>query len=443
MNENIDKAHILLDILQKFDCIEIPIIQRDYAQGRPGREKIREELLNYMLEALAGDGKAELDFVYGSEKDNSPGVFVPVDGQQRLSTLWLLHWYLGLKSGKLSRILPLLKKFTYETRPSSKDFLERLCEEGVKLDPTRELRPQIVDESAWFAESWLLDTSISGFITMLDTIAAHPLVKSNDAARLLKRLQEGGVVFYFLRLKNFSLGEEIYTRLNARGKALSRFETFKSRFFKISQRFPDIHKDIAQKIDGKWVDNLWPYAKDFLIDRSFLYYMNFLTKMLYFEMHGKASDVKRQSKSGRSDFLDFQTIDEIFGKSDSYLKFLIHAFDCLPFLACLAKEVDFEWEKQPGLKAQLKQIIAPDGDLSEREKIDMHMYEVYVFAALLFLEKYPAKDGQLPQGIDDFLRVVRNLLGNSPDRASEWPNIIRSIRSLLMQGGHPYPLYHT
>ena len=43
-----------------------------------------------------------LDFVYGSKKNN---VFIPLDGQQRLTTLFLMHWYLGLKYGHDIRYL--------------------------------------------------------------------------------------------------------------------------------------------------------------------------------------------------------------------------------------------------------------------------------------------------------------------------------------------------
>ena len=72
--------------------IRIPRIQRDYAQGRKGKENLREEFLTSLSEAL--NGKTEqlkLDFIYGS--GDGDGHFSPLDGQQRLTTLWLLHWY--------------------------------------------------------------------------------------------------------------------------------------------------------------------------------------------------------------------------------------------------------------------------------------------------------------------------------------------------------------
>ena len=45
--------------------IEIPIIQRDYAQGRENQQKIRDKFLTALYGALT-EKPVELDFVYGS-----------------------------------------------------------------------------------------------------------------------------------------------------------------------------------------------------------------------------------------------------------------------------------------------------------------------------------------------------------------------------------------
>ena len=74
--------------------IEIPIIQRDYAQGRksPEVDRIRKRFLSSIYIALTENKPQKLDFVYGDIDDNK--VLTPLDGQQRLTTLFLLHWYI-------------------------------------------------------------------------------------------------------------------------------------------------------------------------------------------------------------------------------------------------------------------------------------------------------------------------------------------------------------
>ena len=110
--------------------IEIPIIQRDYAQGRLGRENLRKNFLCDLKKALDNeppykDAEMKLDFVYGSIEN---GRLNPLDGQQRLTTLWLLHWYIALRAGELTDAnCAIFRKFSYETRISSREFCQHLC----------------------------------------------------------------------------------------------------------------------------------------------------------------------------------------------------------------------------------------------------------------------------------------------------------------------------
>ena len=79
--------------------IIIPIIQRDYAQGRRDPEigRVRARFLDALHSAVTGE-PITLDFVYGDIDEN--GVMTPLDGQQRLTTLFLLHWYAARKASE-------------------------------------------------------------------------------------------------------------------------------------------------------------------------------------------------------------------------------------------------------------------------------------------------------------------------------------------------------
>lgn len=70
------------------NSIKVPIIQRDYAQGRPEQSPLRVRFLASLKTALDTPQELTLDFVFGSVEN---GEFKPIDGQQRLTTLWLLH----------------------------------------------------------------------------------------------------------------------------------------------------------------------------------------------------------------------------------------------------------------------------------------------------------------------------------------------------------------
>ena len=152
--------------------IEIPIIQRDYAQGRKDKISLRKGFLGDLKKALdtylpngEKNLKLKLDFVYGSTEN---GKLQPLDGQQRLTTLWLLHWYIALRAGKLEEAAPVLSKFTYETRISSREFCKQLCipDNFQTLNPSEKIVPYITNQT-WFFSAWKQDPTIQAMLTML------------------------------------------------------------------------------------------------------------------------------------------------------------------------------------------------------------------------------------------------------------------------------------
>lgn len=108
--------------------VTIPMIQRDYAQGRQGKEAIRINFLKQIYRGLAENKGLKLDFVYGRDDGAK---FQPLDGQQRLTTMWLVHWYLLFRAGDPIFItLEKLKKVLNEdnANSSSEKLLKRLNE---------------------------------------------------------------------------------------------------------------------------------------------------------------------------------------------------------------------------------------------------------------------------------------------------------------------------
>ena len=161
---------------QKNYRILIPIIQRDYAQGRKTTKVVRDSFLDALFNYLnENKPNRDLDFVYGSLIE-SDGItdFIPLDGQQRLTTVFLLHWYLCQISDNIEKKNEfknaLLKNekslFTYETRSSSKEFCDALmCNDidfNTLLESDMDSKHIYLDNSlsktikncTWFYLSW-------------------------------------------------------------------------------------------------------------------------------------------------------------------------------------------------------------------------------------------------------------------------------------------------
>jgi uncharacterized protein with ParB-like and HNH nuclease domain len=231
-------------IVEKYK-IQIPIIQRDYAQGRLERRasKIRKNFLNSIYEVLEKNSELHLDFIYGSIKQDR---FIPLDGQQRLTTLFLLYWYFGKKEGK---DISYLKNFTYETRASSREFTNKIASKDIDFSDGI-ISHQIID-SSWFLAYWENDPSIRAMLIMIDEIhtkfSAHSFYDNLNA-----------ISFNFFKLEKFGLDDDLYIKMNARGKSLTDFENFKAKFEKhLSQIDQSLKIEFSYNIDNEWTDFFW------------------------------------------------------------------------------------------------------------------------------------------------------------------------------------------
>ncbi|MBW5410777.1 DUF262 domain-containing protein, partial [Brachyspira hampsonii] len=78
----------LKNLLSKYNVV-IPMLQRDYVQGKKSKISIAEAFLHNIFGVLDGNqNKLHIDFIYGYLEDNN---FILIDGQQRVTTLWLLY----------------------------------------------------------------------------------------------------------------------------------------------------------------------------------------------------------------------------------------------------------------------------------------------------------------------------------------------------------------
>lgn len=264
------------ELLQTYK-VQIPIIQRDYAQGRTKNLTICKNFLKTIKESVINDKNINLDFIYGNvDKD----IFLPLDGQQRLTTLFLLHWYSFVRETNMENsIRESLKKFTYETRLSSRRFCDSLLNNSFSVDDSILISEQILD-SKWFFTSWKYDATIRAMLNTIDVI--HEIFKDVDSIwdALVNRKK---VIFHLLILENFGLSDDLYIKMNARGRVLTPFENFKAEIQDKSTKenweegCDEVDK-FSYKIDSAWTSFLWHnFKKDNSVDNA---HMNFITTIV-------------------------------------------------------------------------------------------------------------------------------------------------------------------
>ena len=289
------KEYTFWNLLQEYQ-VEIPIIQRDYAQGRKNKVELRQHFLNDLREAISKEDDMELHFVYSTEIKSSSGqtVIAPLDGQQRLTTLWLLHWYLAVKTGILAssdvdnddeakKTRAILRKFTYKTRISSRDFCEALCNKSFKKDET-DLVGYICNQT-WFRSFWKQDPTIQSMLCMLKGTSAEKkdgtkdqnndgieqIFVGSDCEKYWRWITSDSckVRFHHLDLVKLKLSDDLYIKMNARGKFLSSFDNFKADFIgyisnlNSNNDYLDPENGIPLKFDTTWASIFWNENKEF------------------------------------------------------------------------------------------------------------------------------------------------------------------------------------
>lgn len=302
-----DNKETFISLLEKYENnVVVPIIQRGYAQGRKTNEvnKIREDFLDVIIYFLSND-KEELilDYIYGVE-DN--GVFYLLDGQQRLTTLFLFHWYFNFND-------EILKRFTYETRNSSKNFISFLLSiKREKIDlQTDEKLSKILKDNINFLNFWEKDTTVKGMLQVIDDI--HKKVKNNkdiDSGKL------NSIQFYCEYIKGDP--DDLYIKMNSRGKQLTDFEIFKSKFEKFLDENNIIIKDknyqgFDKKIDIDWTNFIWDFIKESNnnkdegneLDGLFMKLFSFIFEMLYYSQIEIVEDTRKlQIEKSNLDFFE-------------------------------------------------------------------------------------------------------------------------------------------
>ena len=240
-----------MNFIESFNnkTILIPLLQRDYVQGDR-----KSAVISPFLDALL-EKECDLNYIYGYEEN---GCFVPVDGQQRLTTLWLLYLYLYAKQHKTSEYKVRMK---FASREYAGDFCDRLHEHledllskvtiGTPLDEA------IIDQN-WFIHSWCKNASVNNMLGTLKQI--HRKINSDNLGDIWSRLVDTStptVTFAFLQMdESNGLDDDIYIKMNGRGRKLSAFENLKSW---MDERVSTLaySSEWKSEMDNEWTDLFW------------------------------------------------------------------------------------------------------------------------------------------------------------------------------------------
>lgn len=223
--------------LLKEEELIIPEIQRDYVWG--DNELVIKRFINN-IKNMKDNEELDIGFFYSYKIYENFNALI--DGQQRITTLILLSWYVGVYNTKLNN-------FKFKVRENSNNFLEKLLEQKSSEIPTIDGKKisDKIKNSIWYKRIWDNDPTVKSILNALDIIDKE---LDNEKENIKNKIDN--IKFSCIEAGDRRLETE-YILLNKRGVNLTNSEQLKA----ILTEDIENKNEWLEKWEKDWQDILW------------------------------------------------------------------------------------------------------------------------------------------------------------------------------------------
>lgn len=235
-NNTQDNEYTLSALFSGDRKIVIPDLQRDYCWGDPDKTLVR-DFVNNLIQSEKNIDESDtlnLGVVYGYEQPK--GHIQLCDGQQRITTLFLLLGMLNRKSADNEFKQLLISDFElerddkepylqYAIRESSLYFLSDLvCQFFLTSDIATVSE---IEKSPWYFNEYRHDPSIQSMLHALTTIESLLADQDEQWCKRFGNFITTKLRLLYVDLENRSNGEETFVVINTTGEPLSATQNLK------------------------------------------------------------------------------------------------------------------------------------------------------------------------------------------------------------------------
>ncbi|MGL4908980.1 MAG: DUF262 domain-containing protein [Bacteroidales bacterium] len=260
------------------DQIIIPEIQRDYVWNKENVERflqsifdnskrqrdlskgISDEVLNSLAPEMRDimlraqkekQNYCNVGFIYAYSDPEMPERYVLIDGQQRMTTLFLILLALNIKEKKQKNFENTyfknkILKLDYKVREDSHEFLYNFVQYILNGNNIAD-----ISNKYWNFSEYQNDTTIQSVITNYKVISDY--IEKNDLAL---DYVENFIEFWYFNTRESKQGEELYLYMNSRGETVSPNESIKANLLK------GLSSQEKQQWGAKWElwqNSFWKY----------------------------------------------------------------------------------------------------------------------------------------------------------------------------------------
>lgn len=255
--------------------------------------------------------KQKMGFIYAYHDKQLPGQFFLIDGQQRITTFYLLLLVLYTKAGKKDTFSKLyynnkFPKVDYKVRESAYEFMRLFIEDTLKGKDYKHNKD-------FFEIEYTNDITVQNLRNNFDFLEKQLVDFSNDQLVDLIDFVENYVEFNYFDTQLSAQGERLYLYMNSRGYHLSHQEKLRANLI-----------EKCSKEDKKQAGTLWEEWQDFFFEYKFsnenadqgfelfLYYTSVLKQYLEGNFDSEVEYQSEKLKAYEIDNLDIYFLSKAF-----------------------------------------------------------------------------------------------------------------------------------
>jgi len=209
-----------------FHQIIIPEIQRDYVWKPDNVTRFLKSIVDNYKEK---GNNYQIGFIYAYPADDpadgekSDGNYILIDGQQRMTTLFLVLLALSVKENRQDNFIrdyfkSNILKLDYKVRESSHEFLQKFVRHILDGNPIEK-----IDDEYWNFAEYQNDVTVRHIIKNYEVI--WEFIKTYE---LPFDYVENHIEFWYYDTSKSDQGEELYLYMNSRGETVSSNESIKA-----------------------------------------------------------------------------------------------------------------------------------------------------------------------------------------------------------------------
>ena len=155
-----------------------------------------------------------------------------IDGQQRVTTFFLMWLYLAKKCGRIAEFNSVqhrdgTRAFDFKVRPLTHIFVDQLVKNVVETD----FDFSAIEDATWFLSDYVHDVSVMSMVNALK-VWDKTWKKSKLDADITYEYLTNHVSLWLFVMNETAQGEQLYITMNGRGKNLSEDEIIRAKVFR-------------------------------------------------------------------------------------------------------------------------------------------------------------------------------------------------------------------